>query len=52
MELELTSPTRQDILAQQQALELEQSQLQAPPPPTSRLTGEQVDLFNPQGALW
>lgn len=48
--LELTAPTREEILAQQLALELEQRERLAAPP-ASRFTGEQVDLFNPQGSL-
>lgn len=51
--LNLEAPTRAQVLAQQDALEQERADREAPPDtPRSRLTGEQVDIFNPQGSVF
>lgn len=51
--LTLEAPTRAQVVAQQEALEREQAERDAPAPkPASRFTGEQVDLLNPQGSIF
>ena len=51
--LTLTAPTRAQVLAQQAALEQERADRDSPADtPRSRLTGEQVDIFNPQGSVF
>ena len=52
-DLTLTAPTRAQVLAQQDALEQERAERDAPAEQSrSRLTGDQVDIFNPQGSVF
>jgi hypothetical protein len=51
--LTLTAPTKAQVIAQQDALEQERADKEAPADkPKSKLTGEQVDIFNPQGSVF
>ena len=51
--LTLSAPTRAQVLAQQDALEQERAARDAPSDkPKSKLTGDQVDIFNPQGSVF